>query len=62
MPNFLVVAEQAGGEHPIIAYGDADRTAALIDTFEHHGYSVKVHKVTAPLTGEALAALRGRAE
>lgn len=59
MPNFLVVANSPDSEHPVIAYGDAERTAALLDTFEQHGYNVEVRKVTAPLTGEALTALRG---
>jgi hypothetical protein len=60
MPNFLIVASRTDGNPTpaLTQIVSAEAAGDVITRFEGRGYEVVVHKITAPITGEALAELR----
>jgi hypothetical protein len=61
MAKFLVVSHHDDGV-PKIFYGDAKEVMRAVKEFERWGYQPTVHKVTAPLSGQALDTLKSIAE
>ena len=62
MANFVIIANFDTGldnSEPAVIYGDQQKIVSELATLEAYGYTCEVRKVTAPLTDEALAALRG---
>ena len=61
MPNFLIVGYHADAEintPPLTEIVSAEDAGVAITRLERYGYEVVVHKITAPITGHALAQLK----
>ena len=61
MAKFLVVSDHGDGV-PEIFYGDAKEVMRAVNELEGWGYTPTVHKVTAPLSEQAMDTLRNIAE
>jgi hypothetical protein len=61
MAKFLVVSDQDDGV-PEVFYGDATEVMRAVKELESWGYKPTVHKVTAPLSDQAMDTLRSIAE
>jgi hypothetical protein len=61
MAKFLVVSHSDTRPREIF-YGDAKEVVSALKEMERWGYQPTVHKVTAPLSGQALETLRNIAE
>lgn len=61
MPNFLIVASRpdaSDARPPLTQIVSAEVAGDVINNLEGYGYQVVVHKITAPVTGHALAQLK----
>jgi hypothetical protein len=57
MPNFLIVASR-DDVGPLTEIVSAEAAGDAITRLEGYGYELTVHKISAPITKEALAELR----